>query len=456
MVQYARYDIDLEGLVTNEMLAFWNWFLSRFRPHLSTSRKKLWTFMVYMGGDNGTVLSSLEGAGEADLAEMKQVGSNDRLNVVVQYDRMSDHRSRRYHITRGNPLAKDVVADLGETNTGDPQVLRSFIAWAVTTYPAEHYALVLWNHGSGWKEDNIYQLGKALRLPPETVNPREARRFAQRRASRAFFSTTMRQLLERASPTRAVLFDDSSRDFLDNAELANVLAFAAGVTGGKLDLLGMDACLMSMVEVAYQCRRSVNVLVGSEETEPAAGWPYQRVLAQLTAHPEATPQAFASSIVSDYVASYDAGAASEVVTQAALDLARVEDVAATLDLLSAALMAAMADPRVYAGIRRARKDTQSFNDRDYLDLLSLCTLFQKYCPSQPVYDAAQRLIALVSPGVEGSMVLSAGSLGREIQDSHGLSIYFPPEGRVSPFYETLEMSKTTRWHDFLEGFRNKA
>jgi hypothetical protein len=438
------------------MRAFWNWILSRFRPNLSSSRKKTWTFMVYMGGDNGSVLSSLEGAGEADLAEMKQIGSNDRLNVVAQYDRMSDHRSRRYHITRANPLAKDMVADLGETNTGDPQVLRSFITWAVTTYPADHYALVLWNHGSGWKEDDIYQLGKALRLPPETVNAREARRFAQRRASRAFFSTTMRQLLERASPSRAVLFDDSSRDFLDNAELAGVLAFAAGVTGGKLDLLGMDACLMSMIEVAYQCRRSVKVFVGSEETEPAAGWPYQRVLGQLAAQPDVTPQAFGSSIVSEYIASYDAGAASEVVTQSALDLSRMEDVAAALDQLSVALMAGIADPRVYGGVRRARKDAQSFYDRDYLDLLSLCTLFQKYCPSQPVNDAAQNLIDLVSPGAEGSMVLNALSLGSEIQDSHGLAIYFPPEGRVSPFYETLEMSKTTRWHDFLEGFRNKA
>lgn len=416
--------------------------------------------MVYMGGDNGSVLSSLEGAGESDLAEMKQVGSNDRLNVAVQYDRMTDHRSRRYYLTRGNPLAKDLVADLGETNTGDPQALRSFIAWAVTSYPADHYALVLWNHGSGWKEDDIYKLGKALRLPPEMVNAREARRLAQRRASRAFFSTTMRRLLERASPTRAILFDDSSRDFLDNAELANVLAFAAGVTGGKLDLLGMDACLMSMIEVAYQCRRSVNVFVGSEETEPGAGWPYQRVLGQLTAHPETTPQAFGSTIVSEYVASYDTGAASgapsEVVTQSALDLARVEDAAAALDLLSAALIAEMADPRVYAGVRRARKDAQTFYDRDYLDLLSLCTLFQKYCPSQPIYDSAQRLIELVSPGVEGSMVLNARSQGSETQDSHGVSIYFPPEGRVSPFYETLELSKTTRWHDFLGAFRNKA
>jgi hypothetical protein len=440
----------------NPMLAFWNWLLSRLRPRLSSSRKKTWTFMVYMGGDNGTVLSSLEGAGEGDLAEMKQVGSNDRLNVVAQYDRMSDHRTRRYRLTRGSPLAKDVVADLGETNTGDPQVLRSFITWAVTAYPADHYALVLWNHGSGWKEDNIYQLGKALRLPPETVNAREARRFAQRRTSRAFFSTTMRQLLERASPTRAILFDDSSRDFLDNAELASILAFAAGVTGGKLDLLGMDACLMSMIEVAYQCRRSVNVFVASEETEPGAGWPYERVLGRLAAQPDAAPQAFGASIVSEYIASYDASAASEVVTQSALDLARVEDAAAALDLLSAALLTGLADPRVYAGIRRARKDAQTFYDRDYLDLVSLCTLFQKYCSSQPISDAAQSLIDLVSPGAEGSLVLHALSLGSEVQDSHGLSIYFPPEGRISPFYETLELSKTNRWHDFLEGFRNKA
>jgi hypothetical protein len=420
--------------------------------------------MVYMGGDNGSVLSSLEGAGEADLAEMKQVGSTDRLNVVAQYDRMSDHRTRRYHLTRGNPVARDVVADLGETNTGDPRVLRDFIVWAVTTYPAEHYALVLWNHGSGWKEDNIYQLGKSLRLPPEIVTAREARRFAQQRTSRAFFSSTMRRLMERASPTRAVLFDDSSRDFLDNTEMANVLAFTAGVTGGKLDLLGMDACLMSMIEVAYQCRRSVNVFVGSEETEPAAGWPYGRVLGLLAAQPEATPRTFGASIVSEYVASYDAGAvsgcvpgaASEAVTQSALDLARAEEAAAALDALSAALIAEMADPRVYAGIRRARKDAQTFYDRDYLDLLSLCTLFQKYCPSQVIYDAAQRLIQRVSPGVEGSMVISARSLGSEVQDAHGLSIHFPPEGRVSPFYEALEISKTTRWHDFLEAFRNKA
>ena len=37
-----------------------------------------WTWMVYLAGDN-----NLEGAAVDDLNEMQQVGSSDRLNVVV-------------------------------------------------------------------------------------------------------------------------------------------------------------------------------------------------------------------------------------------------------------------------------------------------------------------------------------------------------------------------------------
>ena len=39
--------------------------------------------------------------------------------------------------------------------------------------------------------------------------------------------------------------------------------------GKKIDILGMDACFMSMGEVAYEIRESVDVLVGAEGLEPA-------------------------------------------------------------------------------------------------------------------------------------------------------------------------------------------
>ena len=40
---------------------------------------------------------------------------------------------------------------------------------------------------------------------------------------------------------------------------------------------------MNMVEVAYQLRESVNVIVGSEIEEPFDGWPYAEILTRLTA-----------------------------------------------------------------------------------------------------------------------------------------------------------------------------
>ena len=40
-----------------------------------------WTVMVYLAGDN-----NLDGAGVADLREMKKVGSSASVNVIAQFD----------------------------------------------------------------------------------------------------------------------------------------------------------------------------------------------------------------------------------------------------------------------------------------------------------------------------------------------------------------------------------
>ncbi len=50
--------------------------------------RKKWTVMVWMAGDN-----DLEEFGDKDLAEMKRVGSNDDINIVVQFDQ----HARRQH-----------------------------------------------------------------------------------------------------------------------------------------------------------------------------------------------------------------------------------------------------------------------------------------------------------------------------------------------------------------------
>src|SRR5205823_6865956 len=105
------------------------------------------------------------------------------------------------------------------------------------------------------------------------------RAVARRPIRRALFASTIHAALK----TRAIAFDDDAKDFLDNQELKRVLGEARKFLGGKIAVIGMDACLMSMVEVAYQIRGAASVMVGSEQTEPGEGWPYDSILRALAA-----------------------------------------------------------------------------------------------------------------------------------------------------------------------------
>ena len=118
-----------------------------------TPKKRRWTILVYLAGDN-----NLDSAGIVDLGEMKKVGSNDDVAVVAQYDRSGDKETtKRYFLRKGTPLEKDMVKSLGETNMGDPAVLKDFATWAISSYPAERYMLVIWNHGAGMDDSNLYE-----------------------------------------------------------------------------------------------------------------------------------------------------------------------------------------------------------------------------------------------------------------------------------------------------------
>src|SRR5204862_7720054 len=126
--------------------------------------------------------------------------------------------------------------------------------------------LVLWGHGSGHDDRDVYRLARGQ------VTPRVAAELARKRLG--FFGSTRRALLERGGPARGYGYDDTSGAFLDDIELPCALRDVPAALGQPLDLLGFDACLMGMVEVAFQLRGTARVLVGSQLVEPGDGWSY--------------------------------------------------------------------------------------------------------------------------------------------------------------------------------------
>ncbi|HQH22137.1 MAG TPA: clostripain-related cysteine peptidase, partial [Thermoleophilia bacterium] len=121
-----------------------------------------WTVMVYMCGDN-----NLEKWVSHDIdKEMAAVGSSEDVQVVVLADRTPGYSTADgdwtgtlvFNVTKGMKATPDqAVADWGERDMGSPQTLIDFVTWTRANYPAERYALFLWDHGWGWWPGNTMQ-----------------------------------------------------------------------------------------------------------------------------------------------------------------------------------------------------------------------------------------------------------------------------------------------------------
>ncbi|HOD43092.1 MAG TPA: clostripain-related cysteine peptidase, partial [Candidatus Wallbacteria bacterium] len=129
-------------------------FIALFAAGVSAqeSAPSKWTFMVFINADN-----NLDRFGILDIQEMEKAAMSSGVNIVAQIDRGYGKPARRYDVTGRAAdaqaddwglLAKN-VAELGEVDMGDYKEMVSFVKWAHENYPAENYALVIWNHGAG-------------------------------------------------------------------------------------------------------------------------------------------------------------------------------------------------------------------------------------------------------------------------------------------------------------------
>lgn len=395
------------------------------------SPRKPWTVLVWIAGDN-----NLDEYGLKDIVEMKEVGSSDQLDILVQLDRAGDVGTRRYHLKADTSLDDDLVEDLGETNTGDPAVATAFFVWGMKQCPSEKVLAVLWNHGSGIDEADIYRGAGSRGI---------AHRMAAGPLRRALFSTTV----DAARSSRAIAFDDDARDFLDNKELRGVLEDVTKAAGRSIDVLGFDACLMNMLEIAFELRTFVGHMVGSEQTEPGNGWPYDRVLRFLADRPDASPGELAKATVERYLASYRGG--GEDVTLSALDLAHVETASGAVDRLAKQLIVAVASDAGYVAVSKAMKNVQRFELTDFADLGDFCRLLQTSGAGNDVRAAAQAVL----DGLAGSSGLVSGSAheGAGVDRATGVAVYLPLKGDVSVLYDRLEFASHTHWNQFLQTYR---
>jgi hypothetical protein len=368
-----------------------------------------WTILVYLDGDN-----NLESDALVDFSEMAEVGSNERVQIVVQFDRIRSAEGwdddsngnwsdvRRFLVQRGMRPTEDAALDqLGELNMGDSATLEDFIDWGISTYPARRYALILWDHGASWP---------------------------------------------------GVASDDTSDgDSLSLPELASALENALQRTGaGKLDLIGFDACLMAQIDVLHAVAPYAQVAVASAELEPNSGWSWDSWLEQLNTDPTIGSGQLGSIIVETYMDSFSASSADEV-TLSAFDLNQMDGIISELSRLSSILQRDLAAN--YVAIGQARSFTNIYapsypEEFNAVDLPHFLTLLQQQGATADAAAAAQSLLTRIETA------RLANGVGRYHRNSGGLSIYFPQQEElyVDVYERASPLPRSTGWADFLQSF----
>lgn len=408
-------------------------------------RKRQWTVMVYMTGDR-----TLDSNGFADLKEMKEAGSTEEVALLAQFTRGVRHRpTKRYYLRRdkrNGTLAADVADELGEKNTADPQVLEDFVRWGVENFPARRYMLVMWGHANGADDENVPGTAGHPQPPSENSSDPDLNSRAVSHRPDAAFNTLARGIGLSHTPA----LDGGTIDFLDCREFKRALESVRQITGREIDILGMDACLMSGAEVCYQVRDSARFTVAPEGTAPLDGWPYNLIFGELVARPEIETEQLACLIAEKYLDAY-ADYEDVCITHSVCDLGKCGALAGAVDGLAAALLDALAEEESWKAMMLSRWQSQSFEGTDYVDLYDFCNLLRENCYRAEVRDACEAVMKVVRAD---GFVLKSVYRDAVMQYCYGLSIYFP-QREVSRSYRGLDFAVDTRWADFLDGFVNR-
>lgn len=221
-------------------------------------------------------------------------------------------------------------------------------------------------------------------------------------------------------PSKAVSNDDTNNDVLYNKEIQDNLV------NNEVDILGFDACLMSMIETAYTLRSKASFIVGSEELEPGSGWNYTLLLQDLLANPEMPPLFLSKSIVENYRKAYQYYGQT---TLSAIDMSLIQDLADQIENLSKYLIKNIASQK--KNIASARENCLKYAiSRSYLHSIDL-SLFLDHLSRQSsdteIRNACGRIRALIELlVVEKYSSADRGYIqGIPSYGSFGLAIYFP-------------------------------
>lgn len=433
------------------------------RERAFTQPKKKWTFFVYIAADN-----DLYPFAYRNIAQMKQVGSNENVNILVHLD---IRHSGQPKVTKRIYIEKDKIWQIGPDyvlDSGSDVTLFDSVHWALNDFPADHFALVLWNHGSG----DLNPILKKTINSSQLFNYNANTGLIELDRSIGFIDFVdqlTREEEEKAAEshlgacTRGICFDETNGTYLDDTKLMR--AFTKIIkerNNKKIDIILFDACLMAGTGTAHIMSQFADFMVASEEVVPGSGYNYQLLLQELTSG-TITAEDFAKHAVASFYATY--GKQTNDYTESAFKLSNFPALSSNINTLAILLIDAIHNQKrnsVKQIIKksRSRQTCTYFDEPSYIDLWNFYDNLLKQVDQitltskQETTEMIQALKHVLQEGLTliNNLVI-ANVAGKNLAGAHGISIFFPEYNMPSPSYQSYnitEFAKNNSWPQFLQ------
>lgn len=377
----------------------------------SNDNRDEWTVMVYGAGNytgdttggQSTVINSIQ--------EMEKVDTSSAVNIVAMVASGATGGVGRYYEIDLNPtdsgdqISSTMKQDLGARDMSSHQTLSNFLNWAMTNYPAKHYAVVIDGPGSGWRgccRDDVNGAGSDMSL----VN--------------------LRTGLTQAMAQRG---------------------------GGEYDILAFTGGSMGMVEVAYEVRNAADFMVGTEfdtTHSPVFGW--QIWLDGLVDDPSRSGSVVAQSIANACYTTANATSPQTPMHLSVIALDSIANLATKLDILGDTLIANGSN--YWSGIQQIRTVAQDSRfDTLNVDLQFFAELLQAQTGLRDIPSVVAAADS-VERAADAAVVLPKSNMSGS--RARSLAVYFPD---TTATYDSTQYAgidfQATGWTGFLSSYVDK-
>ena len=371
-----------------------------------------WIILVYISADRALTNFAIEslkqlkrstGVSIVALAQMEATGNTEAQRYV--FDGSDDANA-----SIENNLQPSISPAPSPGGIANPRNLTEFLKWA-SQYEAKHRCLFLWGHG--------YEL---LLNEDLTILPTVSENHGL--PGNGLKETWNGDMTDGGTNAGA-----ATRKYLAPKNLKKALEDAKPSIG-RLDIIGVDACSMSLVELAGELSDCADFLIASQEDVPDASFPYDQILLKLQHYDRndvagistAIPQLYAQAY-QDYVIA--PGTGMKEITLTSLRLEKISTVMAPLSRLAKALLSSSSDPVIRKTILAARKAARDFALGLFVDLRDFClqvSMNLDECELRSACEAVRH--AVDARGQTGCIIADQNGDGTASR-CHGLSIYFP-------------------------------